>query len=178
MLANILRLRVSDIMWQKERLLNLAMATLPRACTKITWLDCDLLFVGLSWFECRAAALEDVGVPQPFETGVRLVPGQFQFCGQGDCYAGFGSLNNSPRESLATNDFERHGHTGFAWAGRREWMGDVGLYDACLTGNGDHLMAHALAGDMSSPCADRAFGRASRSRNRSKRRIAPKAGGA
>jgi hypothetical protein len=119
MLADILRLRVSDIMWRKERLLNLAMATLPRACTKITWLDCGLLFVGLSWFECRAAALEDLSVPQPFETGVPLLPGQIQFCGQGEC-------------------------------------------------NGDHLMAHALAGDMGSPCADRAFGRASRSRNRPK----------
>jgi len=103
--ANILQLRASDIMWQKERLLNLAIATLPRACTKITWL------------ERRAAALEDVPVPQPFWTVVHLVPGRIQFCGQ-------------RRESLATNDFERHGHTGFAWAGRREWMEDVGLYDA------------------------------------------------
>jgi len=115
--ANILLLRASDIMWQKERLLKLAIATLQRACTKITWLDWALLFINPSWFERRAADLEDVPVPQPFGTVVHLLPGRIQFCGQ-------------PRESLVTNDFERHGHTGFAWAGRREWMEDVGLYDA------------------------------------------------
>jgi hypothetical protein len=70
MLANILRPRASDIMWQKARLLNLAIATLPGARTKIAWLDGDLLFVDPSWFERRAAALEDVPVPQPVETVV------------------------------------------------------------------------------------------------------------
>src|SRR5580765_5419590 len=64
----------------------------------IAWLDCDLLFEDPSWFEGRAAALEDVPVLPRFETAVRLLPGQIQFCGHGECYAGFGFLHKSPRE--------------------------------------------------------------------------------
>ena len=34
-----LRLRGSGVMWQKERLLNIAALTLPASCTKIAWLE-------------------------------------------------------------------------------------------------------------------------------------------
>ena len=34
----------ADIMWQKERLLNLALKYLPESCEKLAWLDCDIVF--------------------------------------------------------------------------------------------------------------------------------------
>ena len=51
-----------------------------------------------------------------------------------------------------------HGETGFAWAARRELLDACNLYDACLTGSGDHLMAHAFAGALNSPCIPKAIG--------------------
>src|SRR5262245_41446478 len=33
-----------DVMWQKERLLNLALAALPAACEHVLWVDCDVIF--------------------------------------------------------------------------------------------------------------------------------------
>src|SRR5262245_14756207 len=33
-----------DVMWQKERLLNVAIAGLPAECRKVAWLDADVLF--------------------------------------------------------------------------------------------------------------------------------------
>src|SRR5277367_5771091 len=39
----IIRLRTTDIMWQKERLLNIALDHLPEKCKKVVWLDCDVL---------------------------------------------------------------------------------------------------------------------------------------
>src|SRR5262245_2641530 len=33
-----------DVLWQKERLLNLALGSVPEACDKIAWLDCDVFF--------------------------------------------------------------------------------------------------------------------------------------
>ena len=44
-----------------------------------------------------------------------------------------------------------HGHTGYGWAARREVLSN-GLYDGCISGLGDHLMAHAFAGEWNSGC--------------------------
>jgi hypothetical protein len=42
--ATVLKLRCQSVLWQKERLLNVAIATLPPTCTKVAWLDADILF--------------------------------------------------------------------------------------------------------------------------------------
>ena len=41
---NILQLRSRDILWQKERLLNLAARLLPPTAKYVIWLDADVLF--------------------------------------------------------------------------------------------------------------------------------------
>ena len=53
--------------------------------------------------------------------------------------------------------FSQHGHTGFAWAARRDLPASHGLYEACVYGDGDHMMAHAACGDWDSPCVDRSI---------------------
>src|SRR5262245_24288280 len=40
----LIQLRGQDVLWQKERLLNVALAAVPPACDKIAWLDCDVVF--------------------------------------------------------------------------------------------------------------------------------------
>jgi hypothetical protein len=55
-------------------------------------------------------------------------------------------------QGLLDGDFHTHGHTGFAWAARRELFDGPGLYDGCVTGSADHVMAHAFAGDWDGPC--------------------------
>src|SRR5262249_31445548 len=61
-------------------------------------------------------------------------------------------------ESLRSGDYLRHGETGLAWAARRSVLAGCGLYDACIVGGADHVMAHALCGDWSSPCISRLIG--------------------
>src|SRR5215204_6644330 len=39
----LVQLRGQDILWQKERLLNVALGELPSGCTKVVWLDCDVV---------------------------------------------------------------------------------------------------------------------------------------
>ena len=48
---NILQLRGGGVMWQKERLLNIAIEQLPADCTKVAWLDNDLIFDDPRWLE-------------------------------------------------------------------------------------------------------------------------------
>src|SRR5262245_20587299 len=45
----LVQLRGADVMWQKERLLNLALAALPASCSYVAWLDCDILFTDKDW---------------------------------------------------------------------------------------------------------------------------------
>ena len=157
---NVLRLRGSGLMWQKERLLNIAAATLPASCTKIAWLDNDILFDNPNWVEESSKALDEYVVIQPFDWCVRLPRGATKFDGRGDTYESYASLFMTDPRTAQAGEFHEHGHTGFAWAARRELFEHCGLYDACLTGSGDHLMAHGFAGGMKlSPCLSRVIGR-------------------
>src|SRR5579863_3245032 len=45
----LVRLRGKDILWQKERLLNIALNALPNSCRKVAWLDCDIIFGANDW---------------------------------------------------------------------------------------------------------------------------------
>lgn len=49
------QIRARDVIWQKERLLNLALAALPARITKVAWLDDDRLFSNPRWAEEKCA---------------------------------------------------------------------------------------------------------------------------
>jgi hypothetical protein len=153
-----LRVRARSPMWQKERLLNLAVSTLPASYGKVAWLDCDLLFENDSWVDQAAAALESHAVLQLFERVVRLPRGAETDDGTGQRWDGFAAVFERDHELATTSWFNGHGHSGFAWAARRELWDGAGLYDTALSGCGDHLMAHALVGDLESRCVLRALG--------------------
>lgn len=59
-----MRVRSRDVLWQKERLINLAVASLPAAAEKIAWLDCDVLFSNPDWAVQTAALLDEVPIVQ------------------------------------------------------------------------------------------------------------------
>lgn len=40
----LIQIKGKDVMWQKERLLNVALEHLPDDCEKFAWLDCDVIF--------------------------------------------------------------------------------------------------------------------------------------
>jgi len=155
----VLQLRGNGVMWQKERLLNIAAAALPKSCTKIAWLDNDVLFENPHWLRLTSIALDQLYVVQPFSHVVRLPQGHTSFRGEGESYESHGSTFARDPAIARTGEFHEHGHTGFAWAARRELFDELGLYDACLTCSGDHLMSHAFVGGMiKSPCISRVIG--------------------
>jgi hypothetical protein len=150
-----MQFRGTGVLWQKERLLNVAAAHLPPSCRKVAWVDADIIFEQPDWIERTSEALDHDFVVQPFTRAVRL--------GRGNCdddsateYESFAAVFvRDP--SLARNSRD-HGHTGFAWAARRELFERCGLYDASISGGGDHLMAHAFAASIaSSPCVHYTF---------------------
>jgi hypothetical protein len=155
---DVLRVRGRDIMWQKERLLNIALPHLPAACRKIIWLDCDVLFANPVWAIESSRALDRYAAIQPYSTVIRLPQGASPDEGAGgEAWQSFAGVASSNPHALLTGDFQRHGHTGFAWGVRREVIDRHGFYDGCIAGSGDHMMSHALCGDWSGRCIQRIF---------------------
>ncbi|HET8799047.1 MAG TPA: hypothetical protein VFO89_15240 [Thermoanaerobaculia bacterium] len=156
--SSVLHVRSRDVLWQKERLLNVAITALPRTCTKVVWLDCDVLFESSRWVADVDAVLERCAVMQPFTTVVRLPRGAVDDDGTGKRWTSFSAVYERDPALAASGDFAPHGHTGFAWAARREVLQEVGLYDACIAGSADHLMAHVFAGNYANACITRIVG--------------------
>src|SRR5215211_7187453 len=70
----LIQLRGRDVLWQKERLLNVALGELPSECTKVVWLDCDVIFGDDSWAEKVSGLLDEFVLVQAFSRVHHLPP--------------------------------------------------------------------------------------------------------
>lgn len=145
----------SAVLWQKERLLNLGLAALPRECTGVCWIDADVLFEDDDWVAQTEALLREYVVVQPFAAAVRLpaagtveeFPGSAvgrtipEGTGDATFSASLGSkLGRWPRFAARFA-----GTTGYVWSARRSLLDAVGFYDRCIVGGGDREFALAIA---------------------------------
>jgi hypothetical protein len=150
--AEAIQLRASAALWQKERLINCAFARVPDKCTKVAWIDADILFQNSDWAVRASEFLDDLAVVQLADRIIRLPRGCAAYAGSGEVWESFGAVYVKHPNAMLLGDFGCHGHTGFGWAARRSVLDQVGLYDACIAGGGDHVMAHAFCGDWESLC--------------------------
>lgn len=123
-----------NIMWQKERLLNLLVETLPAEATKIAWVDADVLFGNPQWFTEAEDELEKRPVAQLFETA--------HFFDQ------HGRIIRTRKSyvSVIRGETSEISCPGFAWAARREVFP---LYDKAVCGGADKLMSDGWRGHYS-----------------------------
>lgn len=142
---DVVKIRSHSLMWQKERLLNLAASWLPRECSSVAWLDCDILFQNANWAVDAAALLRKHAVVQLFQSAVILDIGNTR-SETTKRVSSFGAIAPSNQELLSCGRYDRHGHTGYGWAMRRKIFTDVGLYEHAVGGSADHYMAHAIYG--------------------------------
>ena len=146
---DVFQVRGRDVLWQKERLINLGMNRLPPEATKVAWLDCDILFANPDWAVQTAARLDEVAVVQPFDRVGRLERGRTTFAGAARCSF---ACQQQRRPESAQLRGSAHGHPGIAWAARRSLLERHGIYDAATSGGGDELFAHAAGGGLNSRC--------------------------
>lgn len=140
----VVQVRAEALLWQKERLINLAASWLPPGCAFVAWLDCDIVFENKNWARDLVAVLENKQVAQVFETCMRLGADGHS---EADPRArSFTSVMLSDPSSLEAGRYDKHGHTGYGWAMRRRIFDEVGLYEAAISGSADHFMAHAIYG--------------------------------
>jgi hypothetical protein len=154
---DVVKVRSRSLLWQKERLLNLALPWLPPSCKYVAWLDCDIVFANPEWARETVRLLEEVPVVQVFETVNRLPQGLASPAE--DIWPSFAKVVTDNRTVLHSgNKYADHGHTGYGWAARREVLERHGLYEHAIVGTADDYMSHAIMGDFESPCILRVMG--------------------
>jgi len=149
----LIQLRGQDVMWQKERLLNLALDTLPDGCTSVAWLDCDLLFGRADWPSAAEQLLTQFDLIQLFRRGHYLnrdwAPGQamepFMERRRWSLAAGVAD-GQSPVDCMLHPSPEQRMGSGLAWAARRELLQSQRFYDARILGGGDRAFVCAVYG--------------------------------
>jgi hypothetical protein len=130
-----LRTERGHTMWHKENLLNLAEKLVPPEFDQIAWIDGDVWFQRLDWYDATEKALEQYAVVQPFDVAV---------------FTAEDGRNNGGRRSLASAGVMDSAayHAGFAWAARRSlWTEAGGLYDQGIIIHGDTLNAAGFMTD-------------------------------
>jgi hypothetical protein len=148
----LLQVEGRSVLWQKERLLNLALGQLPSTCRYVAWLDCDVVFENPTWPALAREALGEVPLIQPHERlldlGPGVSPGSF---GKADVARERPSMAKALADRNLGPDAapEKRGFRyapGHAWVARRELLAEVGLYEAMIVGGGDAVMGLAALG--------------------------------
>lgn len=168
--ANVLiQISGGAILWQKERLLNIAIKSVPKNVKNIAWLDCDVIFAGTDWMHEAELKLEEANVVQLYSDVVDLGQAGFQpnlkhdglrVSGHGVVSLGRRQLKTAISESASTWEEVRFALPGLAWAARRDVLEQHGLYDAMIVGSGDGSMFHAMHGEFDHELQRRFLGEA------------------
>ena len=169
----ITRVSTNTTLWHKESLLNGLIKNLPQEFKYVFWVDADVIFTNKNW------VIDAVDELQPSKN--RMVQ-LFEYCihlnkdlYEPDFYVeyerpvvdepkrkhsrmwrGFGA-NYATTDYSADENYDRHGHVGFAWGARRSVVDAMPLYDKALIGGADHIMAHAAAGHINHKCICKSF---------------------
>ena len=145
-----------DVMWQKERLLNLAVGQLPPSCKHVAWIYCDVVFEDSDWAARTSDELGRVPITQPYsrvhhaprDADTSALDAQPQGWAQQSIMAQVRSGVDCAAIIRAGGILRSPGQPaiGMAWAARRELLERHGLYDRCIVGGGDTVFVCAALG--------------------------------
>jgi len=149
----LIQVRSGSVMWQKERLLNIALKQLPQKYSKIAVIDADILFLDDSWLEKTIKALDKYNAVQLFRWAVNMPRGKKSLSALELSSIDFALDDNSKYFGVAYNiisnknlnlpkaSFAEIGRTGMAWAFKRSIIENTGFFDKSISGSGDLFLA-------------------------------------
>ena len=147
-----IQLRTSTELWHKENMINIGISRLPANWEYVAWIDADVTFARPDWALETLHQLQHYKVVQMFSDCMdlspdyRIVPDR-----AGEHLPGMMHQYIHTGGWSATLDaYKAHsGHSGYAWAARREAIDEVGgLIDWSVCGANDHHMARGLVGNI------------------------------
>jgi hypothetical protein len=157
----LVQLRGVDILWQKERLLNVGMQHLPDACRKLALVDCDLIFELDDFGERLSGLLDRFMLVQMFSRVHHMprnwVPDELETTkAEFTRLAVAFRISSGVPPAILLNGAGGHADAsvagknsaapGFAWAARRELFERHRVYDGCIVGGAVSALAAAAYG--------------------------------
>ena len=160
-------------MWQKERLLNLGIDSLPASVRYVAWLDCDVVFCDPDWASRAREALAHTGALQLFSEIAYLDASQTAALSRRTTagvdadlrsYRAASPVVGSARVAAESGadalvEAEVRGHTrppgasfrlprnpGMAWAAHRSQLAATRLFERAVVGSGDLFFLFAALG--------------------------------
>lgn len=151
----LIQVRGGAFLWQKERLLNIALEALPGDCDAVAWIDCDVVLMAEDWVDEARRALDECALVQPFER-VYYLDRDVEPCPQlRDAGLPWEASAASllVRGDIDDDIFRARGagmrlgfSPGIAWAAKRDLLREHGFYDAMILGAGDKAMFCSACG--------------------------------
>jgi hypothetical protein len=148
----LVQIKCPDLLWQKERLFNIGLQSVPRECDTVAWLDCDSVFESDDWAERASKLLETHKIVMPFKCLYELPKNTLPEDASSKRSVTYSFMyavatGMAPLESLRGNMRlkERVGGGG-AGIARRAILEKHGFYDACVMGSGNRAMLCAALG--------------------------------
>ena len=118
-------------------MLNIGIGKLPKECTKICWLDCDLIFHNSDWIHDTSKLLNKYDMVQPFSI-VMQTNNKKKVINQS---YGFGHHCKEFPKQVKHAQVGLNATWGFAWASKREYVEKLGgFYDKNIIGGGDNII--------------------------------------
>lgn len=124
----------SNILWQKEVLLNTLLEQIPKEYTNIAWIDSDIIFRDPYWHIQLDSLLNNYKILQLFSHGYRI---------------NSEGLIVDKNKFISRVKYHPYGVTGFAWASRREVIDEIKFLDNQILGGADYVMCAAFMNEPS-----------------------------
>jgi len=149
----LVQLQGTDVMWQKERLYNIARRHLPAHCEQVLWIDCDCVISGPNWPDRLKEALGRRAMVQAFHRLALLARDvlppprhESEVLDWRTSLVRF--LDDDPGgvtlfRKWGTSLQKRYAH-GLAWAARRDVFDAFEFYDRMIVGGGDKAFTAPL----------------------------------
>jgi hypothetical protein len=153
----LVQIRGGDVLWQKERLLSIALDSVPESCDKVVWIDCDVLFEPADPWLQVSQKLDEYLLVQPFREALDLpadwngsdlaVPGAVL-----GGSVGYAVATDAPmdRVLIADSSGKRRPpwRSGFGFAFRREVIAQHDFYYGRVLGGNDRAMICGALGQF------------------------------
>jgi len=131
-IADAIHVKTDFILFQKERLCYLLEKRIPESFSKLLFIDSDLVFQNLNWYNDLSLKLDKFSIVQPFEKAVWLDITYTKIVKVRIPIAFYEKLGYT-RRSGGIGGY----HPGFAWAFQRDWFRKIGFFQYSILGCGD-----------------------------------------
>lgn len=147
------QLRTNQVLWHKERLINLAFERLLHCVPDLRymgWFDSDITFANPDWVAESVHKLSHLTVIQPYSEAINLNAREEYMWNCPSSFRSFIENRGYHQYPPLPVSYTYKGHPGLAWCATREGFEALGgLYDKCVAGSGDTVMSNGIKGDWS-----------------------------